>query len=440
MDTDKTKKVSASNIKLAFWLVTILFFMWGVSYGLIDVMNKNFQNQLGITKATSGLLQAAYFGGYFVIATPAALVARKFGFKGGIIMGLALYAIGALLIIPASNAYSFNMFLGAFFILACGLGSLETNANPYITKLGSDKDAAFRINIAQIFNGVGQFLGPIIGGALFLSVTHGGDVADNMRSVQMVYVGIAAIIIIMLLLFVFNKLPEGSEVSGSTDSPADNEVSYAKLFSYRHFRLGALSQFLYIAAQVGAGAFFINYSVDHWSEVTDSQAAFFFSIALVAFMIGPPITAYLLTDKLKVMIGLSLVLGAVASIIGFHFARFFDISIAGSIAVAIGVIFLLTLIFSPKKGLIFTINRKRNQKMIFSVRILLIHLSNHVNTKQEKDECGIDTIDNHLRWNKGFLNKVIEKEEINKNTKLIDIKTSTINSVNYVILIFEKSK
>jgi len=133
------------------------------------------------------------------------------------------------------------------------------------------------------------------------------------------------------------------------------------------------------------------------------------SILVVAFMIGPPIT-----DKLKVMIGLSLVLGAVASIIGFHFARFFDISIAGSIAVAIGVIFLLTLIFSPKKGLIFTINRKRNQKMIFSVRILLIHLSNHVNTKQEKDECGIDTIDNHLRWNKGFLKKVIEKAKKEK--------------------------
>ena len=230
-------------------------------------MNKNFQNQLGITKATSGLLQAAYFGGYFVIATPAALVARKFGFKGGIIMGLALYAIGALFSIPAEHRLRF---------------------------LGSDKDAAFRINIAQIFNGVGQFLGPIIGGALFLSVTHGGDVADNMRSVQMVYVGIAAIIIVMLLLFVFNKLPEGSEVSGSTDSPADNEVSYAKLFSYRHFRLGALSQFLYIAAQVGAGAFFINYSVDHWSEVTDSQAAFFFSIALVAFMIGRVVTTPLL--------------------------------------------------------------------------------------------------------------------------------------------------
>ena len=138
------------------------------------------------------------------------------------------------------------------------------------------------------------------------------------------------------------------------------------------------------------------------------------SILVVAFMIGPPITAYLLTDKLKVMIGLSLVLGAVASIIGFHLARFFDVSIAGSIAVIIGVIFLLTLIFSPKKGLIFTINRKKSQKMAFSLRILLIHLSNHANTKKEKDECGVETIENHLRWSKSFLKKVIDKAEKSK--------------------------
>ncbi|WP_369711409.1 metal ABC transporter permease [Leptotrichia sp. HSP-334] len=138
------------------------------------------------------------------------------------------------------------------------------------------------------------------------------------------------------------------------------------------------------------------------------------SILVVAFMIGPPITAYLLTDKLKVMIGLSLVLGAVASIIGFHLARFFDVSIAGSIAVIIGVIFLVTLIFSPKKGLIFTINRKKSQKMAFSLRILLIHLSNNANTKKEKDECGVETIENHLRWSKSFLKKVIDKAEKSK--------------------------
>lgn len=256
-----------------------------------DVMNKNFQNHLGITKAVSGLLQAAYFGGYFVIAIPASMVATKFGYKGGIIMGLALYALGALLIIPASNEQSFNLFLLAFFIIACGLGSLETNANPYITKLGSDEDAAFRINMAQSFNGVGQFLGPIVGGVLFLSLSH-GNIDQNMANVQMVYVGIAVVVLAVLALFVFTRMPEGAEVSEAAGDVVeeDTDSSYGKLFSFRHFRLGVIAQFLYIAAQVGAGAFFINYSVEHWHGLADHEAAYFFSIALVAFLLGRIVT------------------------------------------------------------------------------------------------------------------------------------------------------
>lgn len=285
------KLVTSRNIKIAFWLVTSLFFLWGFSYGLLDVMNKNFQNHLGITKAVSGLLQAAYFGGYFVIAIPASMVATKFGYKGGIIMGLALYALGALLIIPASNEQSFNLFLLAFFIIACGLGSLETNANPYITKLGSDEDAAFRINMAQSFNGVGQFLGPIVGGVLFLSLSH-GNIDQNMANVQMVYVGIAVVVLAVLALFVFTRMPEGAEVSEAAGDVVeeDTDSSYGKLFSFRHFRLGVIAQFLYIAAQVGAGAFFINYSVEHWHGSADHEAAYFFSIALVAFLLGRIVT------------------------------------------------------------------------------------------------------------------------------------------------------
>ncbi|WP_295261145.1 L-fucose:H+ symporter permease [Veillonella sp.] len=285
------KLVTSRNIKIAFWLVTSLFFLWGFSYGLLDVMNKNFQNHLGITKAVSGLLQAAYFGGYFVIAIPASMVATKFGYKGGIIMGLALYALGALLIIPASNEQSFNLFLLAFFIIACGLGSLETNANPYITKLGSDEDAAFRINMAQSFNGVGQFLGPIVGGVLFLSLSH-GNIDQNMANVQMVYVGIAVVVLAVLALFVFTRMPEGAEVSEAAGDVVeeDTDSSYGKLFSFRHFRLGVIAQFLYIAAQVGAGAFFINYSVEHWHGLGDHEAAYFFSIALVAFLLGRIVT------------------------------------------------------------------------------------------------------------------------------------------------------
>lgn len=285
------KLVTSRNIKIAFWLVTSLFFLWGFSYGLLDVMNKNFQNHLGITKAVSGLLQAAYFGGYFVIAIPASMVATKFGYKGGIIMGLALYALGALLIIPASNEQSFNLFLLAFFMIACGLGSLETNANPYITKLGSDEDAAFRINMAQSFNGVGQFLGPIVGGVLFLSLSH-GNIDQNMANVQMVYVGIAVVVLAVLALFVFTRMPEGAEVSEAAGDVVeeDTDSSYGKLFSFRHFRLGVIAQFLYIAAQVGAGAFFINYSVEHWHGLADHEAAYFFSIALVAFLLGRIVT------------------------------------------------------------------------------------------------------------------------------------------------------
>lgn len=345
---------SASNksIRIAFILVTTLFLLWGLSYGLIDVMNKNFQNQLGITKATSGLLQAAYFGGYFVFATPASLVARKYGYKGGIMMGLALYAIGALLIVPASNAHSFQIFLVAFFIIACGLASLETNANPYITKLGSDKDAAFRLNVAQCANGIGQFLGPIIGGMLFLSIASGTDISQNMHNVQMVYVGIAAIVVVMLILFVVNKLPEGAEVSGDEDA-AEGDGSYSQLFSYKHFRLGALAQFLYIAAQVGAGAFFINYSVEHWQGLSDSRAAYFFSIALVAFLIGRVVTTPLMKKFsagkiLGAYSAINVVLVVLLNVVSGSTAVFLLIAVFFFMSISFPTIFALSIVNLPQ--------------------------------------------------------------------------------------------
>ncbi|WP_349688491.1 L-fucose:H+ symporter permease [Campylobacter jejuni] len=285
----------SKNIKIAIVLVTSLFFLWGVSYGLIDVMNKNFQNHLHISQHESGFLQFAYFGAYFIIALPAGgYIANRFSYKMGIIFGLALYAIGALLIIPATNLASFHLFLFAFFILACGIGSLETSANPYMTKLGDEKNASFRINAAQSFNGLGQFVGPIIGGALFLSITKQEEGASkeqieaalvaNMGNVQLVYIGIAVIVILILIAFVANKLPEGSAVSDDYKQKDDSKPIY--VFKHRHFNLGLLAQFLYIANQVAAGAFFINYVVEHNEGLKDAQGAYYFFIALVAFMLG----------------------------------------------------------------------------------------------------------------------------------------------------------
>ncbi|TKX29431.1 L-fucose:H+ symporter permease [Campylobacter sp. MIT 12-5580] len=293
---------NAKNIKIAIILVTSLFFLWGVSYGLVDVMNKNFQNHLHITQHESGFLQLAYFGAYFIIALPAGYIASRFSYKIGIMFGLALYAIGCLLIIPATNSASFALFLFAFFVLACGIGSLETSANPYMTKLGDEKNASFRINAAQSFNGLGQFLGPIIGGALFLSITkqdEGASAAQieaallaNMGNVQLVYVGIASIVILIFIAFWLNKLPEGSAVSKDYEQKDDSKP--IGVFRHRHFNLGLLAQFLYIASQVTAGAFFINYVSEHNQGLKDEQGAYFFSIALVAFMLGRILTTPLM--------------------------------------------------------------------------------------------------------------------------------------------------
>lgn len=293
-------QASKTQIRIAVILVTSLFFLWGLSYGLVDTMNKNFQNHLHITQYESGFLQMAYFGAYFVIALPAGLIAQRFSYKISILVGLALYAIGCLLIIPATNLASFPAFLFAFFVLACGLGTLETNANSYIAKLGDPKNSSFRINAAQSFNGVGQFIGPIIAGYLFLSITkapHGASqeelqnlLEQNMGNVQLVYVGIAVIVILIAIAFILNKLPENKEVQTS------NQVTKFPLECLKNkvFTLGLIAQFLYVAAQVGAGAFFINYSVEHYKGLSDAQGAYYLSVALIAFMLGRILTTPLM--------------------------------------------------------------------------------------------------------------------------------------------------
>lgn len=170
-----------ANLRWAFILVTSLFFMWGLSYGLLDVLNKHFQETLHVTKAQSGLLQAAYFGAYFLVALPAGYFMDRKGYKAGILVGLCLYALGALLFVPAASANSFGVFLFALFVIASGLGCLETAANPYATVLGDAQGAERRLNLAQSFNGLGQFIGPLIGGTLFFSASQPAGGADQTR-------------------------------------------------------------------------------------------------------------------------------------------------------------------------------------------------------------------------------------------------------------------
>ncbi|MBE9600351.1 L-fucose:H+ symporter permease [Pedobacter sp. MC2016-24] len=262
-------------------MITSLFFMWGFAYGLLDVLNKHFQEALNITKSRSTLLQAAYFGAYFLVALPAGIFMNKYGYKKGIIMGLILYAVGAFLFYPAAEQSSFNAFLLALFILASGLACLETAANPYVTVLGTPETSATRLNLSQCFNGVGSFLGPIIASYLFFGEKSSTD-NGNLDSVKMIYVVIGILVLIVAAIFVRTKLPEIKD-----NETVSSEVFNQKpLFSHSNFSLGVVTQFFYVAAQVGVATLFINYCTESHIGIDNAMAAKLLSIGLILFTAG----------------------------------------------------------------------------------------------------------------------------------------------------------
>ncbi|HVT86343.1 MAG TPA: sugar MFS transporter [Chitinophagaceae bacterium] len=259
-------------------LVTSLFFLWGLAYGLLDVLNKHFQESLHVSKTRSTLLQAAYFGAYFLIALPAGLFINKFGYKKGIIAGLLLYALGALFFYPATQDANFNFFLLALFIIASGLACLETAANPYITVLGKPETSAFRLNLSQCFNGVGSFIGPIIAANVFFTDKNN----NNIDSVKFVYLVIAGIVLLVAAFFIKTTLPEIKESTLVSEATQDTKP----LFRHRNFVNAVIAQFFYVAAQVGVAALFINYCTEAGKNIDNAKASYLLSVSLFLFTLG----------------------------------------------------------------------------------------------------------------------------------------------------------
>lgn len=269
-----------NNYVFPLILVTSLFFLWGFAYGLLDVLNKHFQETLHIDKARSSFLQMAYFGAYFLMALPAGIFMKRFSYKKGIILGLLLYASGAFLFYPSAEMSSFNFFLLSTFILASGLAFLETAANPYVTVLGDPKNSAFRLNLSQSFNGVGSFLGPKIGAVLFF----GTIVNENAKldTVKMVYLITGAVVLIVAFLFWRTPLPEIKE---GTLVPDASQIT-KPLFKHKNFTNAIIAQFFYVAAQVSIAAWFINYCTENNRSITNARAAGLLGFSLILFTIG----------------------------------------------------------------------------------------------------------------------------------------------------------
>lgn len=269
-------KYNGNNYLIPFILITSLFLLWGFAHSLLDVLDKHFQEILGITKSKSGWVQAALYGGYFVMAVPAGLIMNRFGYKKGIIFGLLLYATGAFMFIPAAHVQTFEFTLFCLFVIACGLTCLESAANPYSTILGPPETSEQRLNLSQSFNGIGWIFGPVVGGFLIL-----GDHSDANKFGSMVlpYVALGVFVLLVALMFMRTKLPEIHE-HGTDDT------KFKDLLKYRHFKLAVAAQFLYVTAQTGINSFFINYTTENLPQIKSERAAYLLSLGFIFFMVG----------------------------------------------------------------------------------------------------------------------------------------------------------
>jgi MFS transporter, FHS family, L-fucose permease len=268
------------NLAFTFALVSSLFLLWGVCNGMIDVMDKHFQEELSLTKSQSAWVQFAHYLGYFLMSVPAGWLATRLGYKGGIIAGLLLVAVGGFWFIPATHisamvhegivspAAGFVAFLVGVCVIASGLTFLETIANPYTTVLGDKRYAATRINLAQSCNGVGWIFGPIIGSMYFYSKDALGH-STGSQTLYVPYVGIAVGVVLLSVVFWFAPIPDIKTRDDYHLDDASPGISHS-IWSHPHFVLAVVAQFLYVAAQAGIFSFLINYMT---SEVPPIPAA-----------------------------------------------------------------------------------------------------------------------------------------------------------------------
>ncbi len=277
------------NYFVPFALITSLFFLWGFAHSMLDVLNKHFQDTLRLSMTQAAMVQNAVYGGYFLMAIPAGRVIARFGYRSGVLLGLMLFALGALLVVPGSllddPQWSFFAFVGSLFVLGCGLTCLETSANPYTTILGDPTQAERRINLAQSLNGLGWILGPLVGLYLFRAGAQSDDVA-------LPYALIGGVVLVVALLFSRASLPEVEEASVGSGVA---QAGVMPLRRQRGFVLGIIALFLYVAAQTGINSFFINYTTAPAVGLSHQMATLFLSFGgMGLFLLGRLLGSWLM--------------------------------------------------------------------------------------------------------------------------------------------------
>ena len=279
-------------------LIVSLFFMWGMGASINDILIQQFKKSFVLTDFQSGLVQSAFYLGYFLLAIPASLIMRRFNYKTGILIGLLLFATGAFLFYPAAEKASYGFFLFALFVIASGLTFLETAGNPYVSALGDPSTATFRLNLAQSFNPIGCITGILIGQNFILSgIEYSKEQLANIspeavkayyssevHAVQTPYLIIGIVIIAAALVILLTKFPVVKDEETHGQSTPAQTLKF--IFGKRHFKLAVMAQFFYIGAQVCIWSFLIRYIQGTIPGTPEKTAANFLTLSLVVFTAG----------------------------------------------------------------------------------------------------------------------------------------------------------
>jgi len=254
-----------------FILVTLLFLLWGIANNMTDTLLSAFKKIMAMSDTQTSLIQLAFYGSYFCFALPAAIYIRKYSYKSGVILGLALYAAGAILFLPAAKAASYGFYLIAIYILAGGCSVLETTANPYILAMGAPETATRRLNVAQAFNPLGSITGILMSKYFILK-----DI--SLYSVSGTYMTLGIVLLVILTVMLFVRMPEGRD-DGSADSLG---ATFRRLFKNKAYVFGVVAQFFYVGAQIGVWSFTIRLVMKELG-IVEAQGATIYLISIICF-------------------------------------------------------------------------------------------------------------------------------------------------------------
>ena len=267
-------KTIEKKYTVPFILVTSLFLLWGLANNMTDTLLAAFKRIMDMTDTQTSLILSAFYGSYFCFALPAALFIRKYSYRAGVVLGLVLYATGALLFFPAAKAASYAFYLVAIYIMAGGCSVLETTANPYIMAMGTPETATRRLNIAQSFNPVGSIAGILVSKYLIL---------DNISlySVSKTYTALGCLLLAIMIVMLFAKMPAGRDAATGDSLKA----TLTRLVANKHYVYGVVAQFFYVGAQVGVWSYTIRIVMQEMG-VMEAEASNIFLISMVAFCLS----------------------------------------------------------------------------------------------------------------------------------------------------------